>query len=614
MQGEEAQQAPGAGVLQGLNTLVASVEMRLADALASGADLIQTAKIFEAGKFYTEPRFYSDPIADNRYKLLIDISKPLDLKSLQLGWSFYVAKSVGNAGLNDGLFTAHTNATTIALGASVTSQMADAMNDAALNEGKKGGYAPRLNLTREQVMRRSEICSIVPQYMLRRIRVMINGALIGEIPPANVNEEMPHWLTFVGVLFNVIDRPRPLSLDSPGLFFPTDATGNAQPVYHWYNSTVKDCIQRYDMDAADGYSSASTKHYYARFPLGAYLEQQFGHPVRWLTWGNTMQIEVEFQDEEVILEYCLSRNPSTRISTAAFPKPKFKFGSYGYCTMTAICDQNAEIFNELNDLVVALSPLVYRRPWYDQRIQRTTEVNRSVPFSLPFQTQRRPRFIIVRALQFKPAYESTDTYKNYNTPWQYHWIPVDKVRAQLRMTYLSQSYYFRDIRFDHNYGDGSQGTWHMFNQFQEIVGIGHHVRGEVKPISYYEFMSSWPCFIFRLDQAPASAILLDRKQGFGTETLQLDLSLEKDSSANSALNDDNVHWVCTIVADDMTTLNQMGQMRYNQRPDQIEPFSSATPIANQRVFQIAVSGNLINLLNRLQSMPTNPGSMSSGYV
>lgn len=76
---------PGTGYAAALELLMAATEMRLSDALASGSDLIQTAKLFEASKFYTEPNFYSDNIRDNRYQLLIDISKLLDLLSIQLG-------------------------------------------------------------------------------------------------------------------------------------------------------------------------------------------------------------------------------------------------------------------------------------------------------------------------------------------------------------------------------------------------------------------------------------------------------------------------------------------------------------------------------------------------
>ena len=58
----------------------------------------------------------------------------------------------------------------------------------------------------------------------------------------------------------------------------------------------------------------------------------------------------------------------------------------------------------------------------------------------------------------------------------------------------------------------------------------------------------------------------------------------------------------------MTTLDQTGQFRFNQRPDVVEPFSETEPISEQRIYQIAVSGNLINLLSRLSSAPTNPGA------
>ena len=111
----------------------------------------------------------------------------------------------------------------------------------------------------------------------------------------------------------------------------------------------------------------------------------------------------------------------------------------------------------------------------------------------------------------------------------------------------------------------------------------------------------------RLDQAPGSSIVLDRRMGYGTETLNFQVNVTKFDSADTADIDD-VYWAITLVSDDMTTIDQTGQFRFNQRPDVVEPFSGAEPISEQRVYQIDLSGNLINLLARLSSMPTNPGA------
>lgn len=149
----------------------------------------------------------------------------------------------------------------------------------------------------------------------------------------------------------------------------------------------------------------------------------------------------------------------------------------------------------------------------------------------------------------------------------------------------------------------------MWNQFSEIVGSSHHRKNQLKPISYYEWYTSWPCFIFRLDTAPISSIVLDRKLGYGVDTLKFQLIPTTDSTVANDLTDENTYWCLTLISDDMTTIDQSGQFRYNNRPDMIEPFSSARPIAEQRAYQIAMSGSLINLLLQLSSMPTNSGSM-----
>ena len=243
------------------------------------------------------------------------------------------------------------------------------------------------------------------------------------------------------------------------------------------------------------------------------------------------------------------------------------------------------------------------------------KVQRGQPVVIPFQTARRPRYIILRAIQQKPRLSgvTADRWKNYTTPWQFRWIPFDQVRCQLNVDYMSQHYFFEEIRFDNRLGDGLDGTWHMWHQFQEIVGAAHHRRNAMKPITFKEWYSSWPCFIFRLDCAPPSAIVLDRKLGYGTDTFNVNLQVTADSSVNNDLDDLNVYWVLTLVSEDMTTVDQTGQFRFNNRPDMVEPFSSSRPIAEQRGYQIALSGSLINLLSQLNSMPTAPGSSNISF-
>ena len=64
-------------------------------------------------------------------------------------------------------------------------------------------------------------------------------------------------------------------------------------------------------------------------------------------------------------------------------------------------------------------------------------------------------------------------------------------------------------------GGCTQGTRHMWNQCNKVVK--------------YERLTSWPCIIFRLDQAHAASIVLDRKQGYGTVTLQINVDVASGS-------------------------------------------------------------------------------------
>ena len=92
---------------------------------------------------------------------------------------------------------------------------------------------------------------------------------------------------------------------------------------------------------------------------------------------------------------------------------------------------------------------------------------------------------------------------------------------------------------------------------------------------------------------------------YGTETLNFDVHI-RDKTGASLTDIPDVYWAFTPISNDMTTLDQTGQFRLNQRPDVVDPFSGSEPISEQRIYQIAVSGNLIDLLSRLSSTPTNP--------
>ena len=115
-------------------------------------------------------------------------------------------------------------------------------------------------------------------------------------------------------------------------------------------------------------------------------------------------------------------------------------------------------------------------------------------------------------------------------------------------------------------------------------------------------MITWPCLIFRLDKAPANSIVLDNQIGFGTHDLQV--KWDKDSGAINSLNQGNVYWFVTLIFDSTTRLEQSGRFTYI---DVARLFTPNAPITQQRMLQIAQSGNLIDLLQRLRSMPSNPG-------
>ena len=393
---------PGSAVLGQLQALMAGVEMRLADALSSGSDLIQTAKIFEAAKFYTKPERAAGVIRDNRLNFSVSVQKPIDLKSINIGWQFAIKKTNSSyQRLNYNHFNP------IYSGSDANKY--DVVQTGSVTDTLRNKW-PRLCMTPDQILRAAELYCIIPMYMIRHLQVHINGALVGEIPPGNIMETVPHWFTFVSVMFNTFDRPKPISLDVP-FTFPNKTTGKSEKVYFWWNNIVHDCLMRYDLDY-DATGSTQQRFYTCFFPLGRYFEQHFGHPTRWLTWGNNMDVEVEFHPIETILEYALTLNSAIydKGDNPTAISPSYQPGAFGWMDYMVIADQNGEIFNELNALIVALSPLVYRRPYYEQKIQMYQKVQRGQPVVIAHETSRRPRYIILRCIQQKPRLDTTDTF------------------------------------------------------------------------------------------------------------------------------------------------------------------------------------------------------------
>ena len=59
-----------------------------------------------------------------------------------------------------------------------------------------GTIGELLLTTKQLTSRKANIAVIIPYYMIRKIRMNINGQQIGEIAPENKFENMPHWAYF----------------------------------------------------------------------------------------------------------------------------------------------------------------------------------------------------------------------------------------------------------------------------------------------------------------------------------------------------------------------------------------------------------------------------------
>ena len=98
----------------------------------------------------------------------------------------------------------------------------------------------------------------------------------------------------------------------------------------------------------------------------------------------------------------------------------------------------------------------------------------------------------------------------YLRPYPFRWIPLTGVEMECQVKYMTQNYTWKNITFNYNDSDGENATWHMFDQFKSIVGMAHHRKNSQIPISYAEWKTTWPCVIFRLDQAPGGTVLVDQ--------------------------------------------------------------------------------------------------------
>lgn len=54
------------------------------------------------------------------------------------------------------------------------------------------------------------------------------------------------------------------------------------------------------------------------------------------------------------------------------------------------------------------------------------------------------------------------------------------------MPIFNTKLFMEDIRLDPEYAQVSQGSWANYTQFKQIVGMHHHKKGSLQPISKEE--------------------------------------------------------------------------------------------------------------------------------
>lgn len=165
---------------------------------------------------------YEARLVNNKCQLKIDASKPNDLKSLVISWTWKI--QAGSTWKESNQFTVdssngidHVNGFSNRRG---TTEDSDCVAGTYANALTNGTIGELLLTTKQLTSRKANIVAIIPYYMIRKIRVNINGQEIGEIPPENIFEICLIRLTFTSVLYNTLDRPCPNSLSTPRRFLP----------------------------------------------------------------------------------------------------------------------------------------------------------------------------------------------------------------------------------------------------------------------------------------------------------------------------------------------------------------------------------------------------------
>ena len=613
---------PAADVRMQMQAMLGNMEMKLADTSSSGADFIQTSKEFMASKFFTEPKQTFKDMSNYIVRHRIAVEKPIDLMSVQIGWKWKIATDPKKATPvnKEPNYDSASNLKARSGGAAVTIAP-------DYDSGKTSLANTELNMTVAQIMNNSiGLTGLVGEYLIRKLRIYINGDLIGTVPPSTIVEPFSHWHTFISVFFNTYNRPEPFSLSIPGRFMPTvegaqHTTANvyqqSADLFYFDNQTVHNAIIKHPLTRSNGWTISTTNPLHTTvFHLGKYIRDHLGIPTKWLVWGNLLEVELELHDSAYALQYALFRSPDTPATAVAKnDNPVLEYDPSTFVSYLTINDQQGELFQELVDLQIGLSPLVYRRPYYVQRVLAGNMTREPRTFNV--QLQRRPRIVIIRALQMpKSISTGTDSKYNFHLPYPFRWIPIDFSEIEVTCNYMTQSYLFKNIVQDLKLGDGQAGTAEMYHQFKDIIGMVHHKRGNLHPISGEEFLSTWPCLAFRLDAAPHNSIVYDNHIGFGSNDFEVQVKImnQLDGANKEKLfkddSDIEVKYFLTIISDSMTKLNQSGHFTFNYDPSVVRPLNPREPITEQRFAQIASSGTLINLLERLRTVPTQPSNQA----
>ena len=218
-----------------------------------------------------------------------------------------------------------------------------------------------------------KISSVIPWFMIRNIIVSVNNSEVGRFPELEISQDFNSYLTFVNVLYNVLDRPIPNAFRQVGRFLPCDISGDISTKSSWLqktnqvfwfdNSMVYENLLLHPMNEATSSTATAKPLSFTRFPLGLLIGELMECPQKWLTWGNNIEIELELWDPRSVSDYCFFANPEAyKASNPVWPKLTIEYSADAFATVLVINDQSGRLFRELNDVLISMTPLVYRKP------------------------------------------------------------------------------------------------------------------------------------------------------------------------------------------------------------------------------------------------------------